>query len=55
MPTSITVVDTSMSVFLSKKFFKVFSFSFLSNEPCISPTFPGNFLLIMSKRFLTDE
>ena len=42
-PTSITVVDTIISIFLFKKLFKTLSFSTFFSPPCIKPTFFENF------------
>ena len=50
-----TVVETSIDIFFVKNFLKIFSFSSFSKPPCIRPTLPGNFLLIISNFFLADE
>ena len=52
MPTSITVVETSIDIFLSKKSSKIFCFSSLSKPPCIRPTLLLNFFSIISNFFL---
>ena len=55
IPTSITVVETKISIFLFKKLFKTESFSFLSNSPCNKPTFSLNFLERSSNLFIAAE
>ena len=55
MPTSITVVETSIDIFLSKKSSKIFCFSSLSKPPCIRPTLLLNFFSIISNFFFADE
>ena len=52
MPTSITVVETSIEISFFKNLFKTSSLSVLSKAPWISPTLLGNFLLIISNFFL---
>ena len=55
IPTSITVVETSIDIFFLRNSFKTFSFSFLSKAPWINPTLFGNFWLIKSNFFLAEE
>ena len=55
IPTSITVVDTKISIFLFMNLLRTIAFSSFDNEPCINPTLPGNFLLIVSNFFFAEE
>ena len=55
IPTSITVVDTKIKIFLFRKFCKIFSFSSFSNDPCMRPTLPGNLLLINLNLSFAEE
>ena len=55
IPTSITVVETSIERSLFKNFFNTVCLSSLSKEPWIKPTLFGNFLLIKLNFFFVEE